>query len=374
MKLARRFRALAALCLCVLLEACGRSAPPPAAPASAVAVGVRTVEATRIQDALELDGVVAPSRSANLVARVPGVLEAIHFEDGNVVRRGQLLFSIEQASYIEQVRLNQARLDQTRSDYRRQAQLLKENASSQASVDVALSNLQQAEANLRLAQIDLGYTLIRAPFDGVMGRRLVDAGNYVGATAGGTTLGTVMQISPAYVNAAVGEREALRLREKMADGGRAATRKPGDVVVRAKLQNEAQAGETGVLDFVDRQFAQGTGTLAVRGRFANARRHLVPGFYAQLIIDLGTPRNALLVPSAAVLADQQGEFVYVVDDTQVARRRPVSTVAAREESREVTAGLALGERLVVLGYAKLSDGQAVQAVQSAPASPTGTAQ
>ncbi|MBA2723510.1 MAG: efflux RND transporter periplasmic adaptor subunit [Methylibium sp.] len=351
---------LAAWCLCGLLAACGGDSPSTAPPAAAVVVEVSTVEAARIQDVLALDGMVAPSRSVDLMARVAGVLEAVHFKDGDAVRRGQLLFSIEDAGYVEQVKLNQARLDQSRSDYRRQVALLKENASSQASVDVALSNLRQAEANLRLAQISLGYTQIRAPFDGVMGRHLVDAGNYVGATSGGTTLGTAMQISPAYVNAAIGERDALRLREKAVAAGRsAAARERGDVAVRVKLQNEDEASESGVLDFIDRQLAQGTGTIAVRGRFANERRHLVPGFYARLIIDLGEPRSAVLIPRTAVLGDQQGEFVYVVDEARIARRRAVSTVAASDERREIVRGLAAGERLVVLGQAKLGDGQAV---------------
>jgi len=329
-----------------------------------VDVTVQTIVPSRLQDVLELDGSVAAGQSVNLMARVAGVLRAIHFRDGELVRRDQLLFTIEPESYQQQVNLNQARLAQTRSDYGRQAQLLKENATSQASVDTALANLQQAEANLALAMINLGYTQVRAPFDGVIGRHQVDVGNYVGATAGGTWLATIQQLSPAYVNAAIGERDVLRLRAKAAGTNRAGA--AGRVAVQARLQGEAQAVEHGELDFVDRQFSQGTGTLAVRGRFANTKQHLVPGYYAKLVIDLGQPRDTLLVPRSALLVDQQGQYVYVAEDG-VARRRAVQTVPAHGEAVEVVRGLRAGELLIVAGNSKVTEGRAVHS-QSASAS------
>ncbi len=345
--------------LVVLLSACGKNTAPPIT-ATPITVEFSKVQAAPLQDVLELDGVVAPSQSVNLVARVAGMLEQIHFADGDVVHRGQVLFTLEQGSWREQVKLNRARVEQSRSDYERQTQLLKENAGSQANVDVARSNLQQAEANLKLAEINLSYTEIRSPFDGVMGRHQVDVGNYVGSTAGGTVLGTVLQLAPAYVNAAVGERDALRLRGKTT----LPRGKHNNIVVHARLQDQNEGGESGTLDFIDRQFAAGTGTLALRGRFSNTDYHLIPGFYAKLIIDIGAKRRAILVPRAAVQSDQQGEFVFIVDKDQTARRRKVTTVTAPGENREVSSGLSEGERLVVAGYAKLSDGVAVQSVEA----------
>ena len=347
------------------LTGCSKSGPSVgSAKSDVVDVTVQTIVPSRLQDVLELDGSVAAGQSVNLMARVAGVLRAIHFRDGELVRRDQLLFTIEPESYQQQVNLNQARLAQTRSDYGRQAQLLKENATSQASVDTALANLQQAEANLALAMINLGYTQVRAPFDGVIGRHQVDVGNYVGATAGGTWLATIQQLSPAYVNAAIGERDVLRLRAKPAGTNRADA--AGRVAVQARLQGEAQAVEHGELDFVDRQFSQGTGTLAVRGRFANTKQHLVPGFYAKLVIDLGQPRDTLLVPRSALLVDQQGQYVYVAEDG-VARRRAVQTVPAHGEAVEVVRGLRAGELLIVAGNSKVTEGRAVHS-QSASAS------
>lgn len=314
---------------------------------------------SRIQDVIELDGSVAPSQRADLMARVAGALKEIHYRDGEFVRRGRLLFSVESDTYEQQVKLNEARLAQTRSEFDRQTQLMQERATAQSSVDAALANLQQAEANLALAKISLGYTQIRAPFDGVVGRHQVDVGAYVGASPGGTLLATIQKLSPAYVNAAVGERDVLRLRERVAARGAGGQAVAQRVPVQGTLQGEDQTPEHGELDFVDRQVLPGTGTLAVRGRFANRDGRLLPGYYAKLSIDLGQPREALLVPRAAILSDQQGDFVYVVEG-DLARRRGVQTRAARGEFHEVLSGLKSGDLLIVGGTTKVADGRSVQ--------------
>jgi RND family efflux transporter MFP subunit len=355
-------------CVLVLLSGCGRqNAAPAASTPPVVRVTVQAVTPSRIQDVIELDGSVAPSQRADLMARVAGALKEIHYRDGEFVRRGRLLFSIEPDTYEQQVKLNEARLAQTRSEFDRQTQLLQERATAQSSVDAALANLQQAEANLALAKISLGYTQIRAPFDGVVGRHQVDVGAYVGASPGGTLLATIQKLSPAYVNAAVGERDVLRLRERVAARGRGGQAVVERVPVQATLQGEDQTSEHGELDFIDRQVLPGTGTLAVRGRFANLDGRLLPGYYARLSIDLGRPREALLVPRAAILNDQQGDFVYVAEGDQ-ARRRGVQTRAARGEFKEVLSGLKAGELLIVGGTTKVADGRAVQTQPAAAAS------
>ena len=157
---------------------------PPSPSTDLVTVTTLTLQNRMVANRIDLDGTVAPVQQVNVTARVAGKLKHIGFKDGDSVKAGQLLFSIEPDSYIEQVKLNQARLDQAKKDYERQVQLSKENATSVSNVESDLSNLQQAEANLRLAQINLAYTEERAPFDGVMSKRLVDVGNYVGAAPG----------------------------------------------------------------------------------------------------------------------------------------------------------------------------------------------
>ena len=261
--------------LLVSLAGCGK--PPAVSDVAPPAVSVRMLATKRIRDVIELDGSVSPMQQVNLVARVAGTLEEVRFKDGDRVRAGQVLFIIEQPPYIEQLELNKAKLDQSQADYKRQSELLKENASSQANVETSLSNLKQAEANVKLAQINLDYTVVKAPFDGIVGRRQVDPGNYVGATQGGTVLATVMQVSPAFVYASIGEREAIRVREKMA-AGQSAMQGVGHAVVHARLQGEPEPGESGVLDFIDHQVNPTSGTVQLRGRFDNPSYHLVPGF------------------------------------------------------------------------------------------------
>ena len=354
----------------LVLAACQSKTGAPVG-GEALVVQTKSVPSQPVQDAVLLDGTVMPLQQVNLVARVPGILTSTNFKDGDHVTQGQLLFTVEQPPYVEQLNLAQARLDQAKSDYQRQTQLLSENAASQASVENSRANLQQAQANVNIAKINLGYTEIRAPFAGVIGRRMVDPGNFVGATPGGTVLASLMQISPAYVNAAVGEREVLRLREVLrtrAPGGiddRHISSAVGRTPVHAQLQGDAGAQETGVLDFIDHQLGQSSGTIAVRGRFDNKDARLIPGFYAKLSIDLGGKRDALVLPRSVIQSDQQGEFVYVVANDQLAHRRSIVTAALPGEDREITSGLKLGEQVVVEGQTRLSDGAKVQAQASA---------
>jgi RND family efflux transporter MFP subunit len=326
-------------------------------------VVVQTLAPKRIQDVIELDGSVSPLQQVNLVARVSGTLEQAKFKDGERVRAGQVMFIIEQPPYVEQLRLNQAKLDQCQADYKRQVELLKENASSQANVETSLSNLRQAQANVKLAQINLDYTIVTAPFDGVVGRRQVDPGNYVGATQGGTVLATLMQVSPAYVYASIGEREALRVRARMPSGD-SATDSVGRAVVFARLQGDSGKGEQGVLDFIDHQVNPTTGTVQLRGRFANKDYHLLPGFYAKLTIEVGPDREALVLARSVIENDQQGDYVFVVGDDNHAHRRNVSSALLPGEDKEVLSGIKAGDRVVVEGANKLSDGEPVQIVSA----------
>ena len=333
---------------------------PPSPSTDLVTVTTLTLQNRMVANRIDLDGTVAPVQQVNVTARVAGKLKHIGFKDGDSVKAGQLLFSIEPDSYIEQVKLNQARLDQAKKDYERQVQLSKENATSVSNVESDLSNLQQAEANLRLAQINLAYTEERAPFDGVMSKRLVDVGNYVGAAPGGTVLGTLVQIAPAYVNAAVSERDALRIREKFVKQGQSTKRKFDGTPVSARLQGEVNNSETGILDFVDHLVGSTSGTIAVRGKFPNKDFRLFPGLYVQLSVQLGPDRPVLALPRDLVLSDQQGDYVFVVGDDSRVKRHNIRTADLPGNLKEVLSGLSAGEKVVSIGYNKLSDGQAVK--------------
>ncbi len=354
-----------------MLTACKPQSTTPAS-ADLVTVNTLTLQSHMVADRMELDGTVAPVQQVNITARVAGKLQKIGFKDGDQVKAGQLLFAIEPDTYVEQVKLNQARLDQAKSDYQRQIKLMEENATSVSNVESDLSNLQQAEANLRLAQINLAYTEERAPFGGVMGRRQVDIGNYVGAGAAGTVLGTIIQIAPAYVNAAVSERDALRIREKMNQQGQSVKNKAVGTPVTARLQSETPVTEIGVLDFVDHTVGGTSGTIALRGKFANQNYRLFPGLYAQMSVQLGPDRPALTLPRDLVLSDQQGEYVFIVDADSRAKRRNIRTNNLPANLKEVLSGLSAGEQVVSVGYNKLSDGQAVKAMADNTSEPAAT--
>jgi RND family efflux transporter MFP subunit len=176
-------------------------------------------------------------------------------------------------------------------------------------------------------------------------------------------LATVMQISPAYVYASIGERDALSLRTKMAARGLNGQSGVGRAVVHALLQGESLPGETGVLDFIDHQVNQTTGTISLRGRFDNKDLHLVPGFYAKLVIEVGSDRDALVLPRAVILNDQEGDHVFVLGADKLAHRRNLTTAALPNEETEVLTGLNGGDPVIVAGGNKLSDGQPVQVLE-----------
>lgn len=343
------------------LLACNKSSSSSNNAALAPQVTVIQPQEREVRDQIQLDGQVAASDSVNLVARISGYLQASPFREGDQVKKGQLLFVIEPAPYQQQVKLAQAQLDQARAEARRQDLLIKENATAQSSVDTAKSSRAQAEANLALANINLGYTEVRAPFDGVIGKRTVDAGNYVGASPGGTVLATLQKLRPAYVNFTINERELLRLRKAMASKyhNDPKGQMVGKLKVAVALQGEARPSETGVLDFIDNDLASGTGTLSLRASFANKNLHLIPGLYSKVYIDLGDPHKALLLPAALIMNDQLGDYVYVLDKDDRVTRRNISTGATFGQQREVTAGLAVSDRVISQGLSNVSVGKKV---------------
>lgn len=338
----------------IFVAGCSRTAPsvdtgPPR-------VVVESARVQHVRDQIELDGTVAVSSTVNLVARVAGTLQAAPFAEGTPVRRGQQLFAIEPDAYIENVKLNAAKVEQARADEARQTLLLQENATSQSNVESARSQREQAEANLELARINLGYTEIRAPFDGVIGRRYVDVGNYVGASAGGTTLATVVRLRPVFVNFALGERDLLRLRSRVPSDQKRSKAAVGALHVRVSLPSDHEPSEIGTLDFVDNAIASNTGTIPMRAVFANDDLRLIPGMYARVTLDTSAPREALLVPSQATLSAPEGPAVFVVTAAGIARRRAVKLGQTFAADIEVLEGLNPDDKVVVEGSTSLVDG------------------
>jgi RND family efflux transporter MFP subunit len=344
--------------LIAALPAC-RSAKSPEG-AAPPAVTVVTPKQEPIVDYLELTGTVAASRTVNLVARVSGYLESVDFKDGAYVEQGQLLFSIEPKPYQQEVALDEAQLRQAQSEYDRQLELVKQNATSTASVENWLSKRDQAKAQVELAKLNLGYTKVTAPFAGRIGRRLVDAGNLVGA-GGATQLATLSQLVPIYVYFNLNERDALRIRNALAARGLQPTSQVGKATVQAALSGEDGFPHQGVLDFTDSTVSSSTGTLQLRAQFENKDLAMFPGLFAKLRIPLGEPAPALVVPDAAIASDQQGDYVLVVDEKNVVQRKTVERGAASANGRVVRTGLAPGDRVIVAGLQNAKTGATVRA-------------
>ena len=355
-----RMRALSAGLLVgvsVLLSACDKPKPPELPPAKVTVA--KPVQQT-VQSYQTFDGTAAPLLLVNLDARVPGYLTKINFKDGATVKKDDLLFVIEQAQYKDQVALQQAVYDQAKIEFDRQSTLLQQKATSQATVDNARSQLQQAQASLSLANLNLSYTEIKAPFDGVMGRHLIDVGNYLGSSPNGIKLAEIRQIDPAYVYFSMNEVELLTYMRMMRSAGQQVQGQAvGKLQVYAALQGDTGYPHVGVLDFAASDLDVSTGTLQLRGLFPNADKRIVPGVYAKVLVFFGDKRDSAMVPSAVVLRDQQGDYVYVLGPDNKVQRQNITIGQSYSHLVEVMKGLKADDQVVINGFVTLSVGQTV---------------
>ena len=348
------------LCLAFALSGCEKKERP-TAPPSPVTVAKPLSQQVRSYEIF--DGYLAALLSVNLEARVPGYLTKILFKDGGYVKKDDLLFVIEQEQYIQQVKLTKAVYDESKIEFNRQKSLLKENATSQAAVDKALSNMLQAEANLQLAKINLGYTEVKAPFDGLMGRHLIDVGNYLGTNPQGVKLATIQKINPIYVYFSINERDLLKYQQQFSSEK---NRKSivDSLPVYIGLQNEEGYPHEGVLDFAANLLSTNTGSLQLRAEIKNDKFSLVPGLYARVLAEYGDPRDALLVPSSCVMNDQEGPYVYLMDANKKVERRNITLGQKFGKMVEVKKGLAANDAVLINGFVNVGQGQLVAPTES----------
>ena len=372
----RRPAALAVLLAAALmaLSGCGRGNhyQPPPAPAVTVAKPL----SLPVTDYLEATGSVAASKTVDLVARVEGELRSVDFKDGSLVKAGQLLFVIEPEPYQAKLASQQAQLANAQSEYERQLRMIKENATSQASVEKWRSQRDQAAAAVTLAKINLGYTRITAPFAGRIDRHLVDPGNLVGSSGTATKLATLEQVDPAFVYFSVNERDVLRVRAAAAARGRPINGEVPPIPITLGLQTEEGYPHEGVLDFAGNGLDTGSGTLQVRAVVPNPQRTFLPGLFARLRIPLGAPAAHLMVPERVVSSDQVGSYVLIVGaDHKVVQQR-IEIGARAGALRAVLAGLNPESDVIIDGLQNAIPGNLVAATQhplAVPAVPAGAA-
>ncbi len=352
-------------------------APPPPK------VTVAKPERKTVTDYLELTGNTQAINTVKLVARVEGYLEGLHFQDGADVRKGDLLFSIQPDQYQAQlaqakanVAAQQAALFNAETEFTRYSRLFDQKAAAATDVDnwrfqrdSSRAALANAQAQVDLANLNISYTRVTAPFNGRMGRHLVDVGNVVGAGGEETPLAEINQVDPIYIYFTINELDLLRIRErqKQAGGGDYRTR---PVPLLAGLANEDGFPHEGRIDFAAISVDPNTGTLLLRGIFANPDRVLLPGLFVRLRLPVGRDRDAILVPQVALALDQIGRYVLVVDDKNVVERRGITVGQMFGEMQVVSEGLTGDERVVVNGLLRAIPGREVTPeTQTAPAKP-----
>lgn len=339
-----------------LLAGCGPRQIAPTDTAPMVVVAHPRI--TPVSGRIELTGTIAPSATIDLIARTAGTIRTKNFVDGSYVTRGQLLFRIEPDSSDAQVQLNSARETQARLDYARQQRLLAQDAAAVADVETSKANLDQASANTRLARIALRNTIVRAPFSGYIGASLADVGAYVGGAGAPTKLSTLQRLEPVYVAFTLGERDVLRILASGKTGHSAVQGYP----VRIALQGETGYPRVGRLDFANKAVDTATGSLQARAVVANGpRATLLPGLFAKVRIETGDAAATMLLPARTIQSDPLSDYVLLLDAKGIVQRRDIRTGRDFGGNREVLAGLAPSDRVIVEGSAGARIGQAAHA-------------
>jgi len=348
-------------------------APPP--PKVTVVAPTRKA----ITESFDFTGNTAATNTVQLRARVEGYLEQVLFKDGDHVKKGDRLFVIEKAPYIAAV--DQAKADLARAKANqleqeataaRNIRAGKSGAVSKQQVDEAIARREMSKAQvlaeqaaLEKAELNLGYTDVRAPFDGRIGRRLKDPGNLVGAGED-TLIAEINQIDPIYVYFTIDERTLLRIREER---NREANSKERTQPLFLGLANEDGYPHEGYFDFAGITLDPETGTLQLRGIFPNPDGKILPGLFARIRAPIAEIKNAVRVPQQAVSFDQQGEYVLVVNDQNRVERRGVKTGPLSGEMRVITDGLKSDEKVISAGLLRAIPGREVTPVPAATEPP-----
>lgn len=373
---------LAAGTMVFCLNAMARAQAPAAGPP---AVGIVEAITRPITETSEFLGRIEAVNRVNVVARVTAFLDKRLFNEGTEIKTGDALYRLERgpfeadlASKQAQVAQLQATLENAKLTTDRARTLLGGPAGQQSTYDAAIANqrsleaqVQAAQAQVQASQINLDYTDIRSPIDGLIGRTAVTEGNVVSPASG--VLTTIVSQDPMYVIFPVSVRQGLELRDRYATRGGFSA-----VVIRLRLPNGRAYGLTGKLDFVDNTIVQNTDTFTVRGVIPNPLLHngsstangplheLTDGEFVTVLLEGVQPVEVLAIPRSAVLSDQQGDYAFVVGPDNKAEQRRIQLGQSTPTIASVISGLKPGDRVIVEGLQRVRPGQPVS---PGPASP-----
>jgi RND family efflux transporter MFP subunit len=361
----------AAISLALLLAACGQSTPP-APPAPQVTVANPTRQ--KLVDRDEYVGRFVAVDAVEIRARVSGYLEKVHFTDGQLVKAGDLLFTLDQRPFraaLDQAKADLARaksqVDLTGADLSRAETLLQQKTIAEALYDqrvqakrAADAALQAADAALKTAELNLEYSELRAPISGRIGDRRVSPGNLVTGTITGSTtlLATVVSIDPIRFEFTFDEASYLRYQRIAKDAGKADERGT-KLPVELRLLDEKGFEHKGTIDFVDNAIDQSSGTIRGRAIFANPSALFTPGMFGRIRVPGSPEYEALLVPDAAIGSEQIRKFVYVVDAENTVRQKYLELGSLQGNLRVVRSGLEPNDRVVVNGLMRARAGAKV---------------
>jgi RND family efflux transporter MFP subunit len=353
------------ICAIVLamLAGCGEAPKQAAMPPPPTVTVAKPVQRTVI-DQDEYVGRFVAVNMVEVRARVSGYLEQVHFRDGQIVKEGDLLFSIDKRPFqnaLDQAKANlvlaKSNLTFTEADYARAQQLLRDRTISEQVYDQRAQAYRNAQASVaanealvKQAELDLEFTELRAPVAGRIGDRRVSLGNLVtGGTSGTTTLlATIVSIDPIRFEFTFDEAAYLRY-ERLSSDGKDVTGRSGSVIVALRLIDERDFMHRGYMDFVDNVIDRSTGTIRGRAQFSNPGGVFTPGMFARVRVPGSPAYPALLIPDSALASEQARKYVLVVDNESIARQKYVTLGQLVDGLRVIKEGLTANDRLIVNG-------------------------
>lgn len=344
-------------------------------------VAVQKPQVQELVDYVTQTGTTVAFNSIDLVARVEGYLQSIEFTDGSFVKKGKELFVIQPEPYMEQLKAAQATVVAQKADYayskselERQKRMYKENATSlnnvekwDAKMQASAAEVSKDVANEAISAINYSYTHIVAPFDGRIGRHLVDVGNLVGNGVA-TNLATIAQVDKLYVYFNLNELDLIRLRA-VSKGRGYKHEHMDEIPVYINMQNETGFKHKALLDFVNTGLNAATGTMELRAVLENKDYLFVPGLFVQVKVAVSEPKKMLTIPASAVLYDQIGSYIYVVDKDNLVLTKRVVLGTVQGDRQAVTQGVEANDRVIVAGLQNVTPGHKVQ-IQGADESKT----
>ncbi|HWP93409.1 MAG TPA: efflux RND transporter periplasmic adaptor subunit [Thermodesulfobacteriota bacterium] len=346
---------------------CGRNEGPVAPPPPKV-----TVSQPVVREIIEWDeytGRLEAVESVEVRARVSGYLESIHFQDGQIVKKGDLLFVIDPRPYQAELdqaeaelELAKARLKLAQDNVVRAKKLLSARAISEEEADtrisderVARATVEQAEAAVQAAKLNVEFTQVRAPITGRISRKLVTEGNLINGGTGGTLLTTIVSLDPIYCYAEADEQSFLKYTRLAQQGKRPSSRQVRNPAYLA-LADEEGFPHKGYIDFVDNQLDPNTGTIRGRAVFPNPDLTLTPGLFARIRIPGSSKYEAIMIPDEAIGSDQSQRFVMIVNDENTAEYRKVVLGPKVNGLRIIREGLKPEDWVIVKGLQRVRPG------------------